>query len=206
MDYNTLSIIHFSSVIAFLLIYLIKTPLLLLNKTEALGKFTKATKVPEMIISLLFLVSGVWMLTMLPVINTLLIIKIVIVLLSIPIAIVGFKKGNKFLAALALIMIIGAYGLAEASKGKRERGSDIETVKTSDSNNLGKTVYEAKCVNCHGPAGNAGVAGAKDLTVTTMGKDEIKAITKNGKGMMPPVELTEEQLDAVAEYVQSLKK
>lgn len=201
-----LPLIHMIAVITFLVIYLVKTPLLLMNKMEALDKVRRITKVPEMIVSFLFLATGVWMLIKLPSINMLMVIKLVLVLASIPIAIIGFKKKNKAMAVIALLMIIGAYGLAEASKGKRERGSDIETVKTSDSNNLGKTVYEAKCVNCHGPAGNAGVAGAKDLTVTTMGKDEIKAITKNGKGMMPPVELTEEQLDAVAEYVQSLKK
>lgn len=202
-----LPLIHMISVITFLVIYLIKTPLLLMNKIEALDKVRKMTKVLEMIVSFLFLLTGVWMLVLLPSVNMLMIIKLVLVFASIPIAIIGFKKKNKAMAVIALLMVIGAYGLAEVSKKKRSQGTDI-TVDTSKSNgsDLGKAVYEAKCSNCHGPQGNAGVAGAKDLTVTALSKEEIKAITKNGKGMMPPVELTEEQLDAVAEYVQSLKK
>ena len=203
---NHLPLIHMIAVITFLVIYLVKTPLLLMNKMVALDKVRRITKVPEMIVSFLFLATGVWMLVILPSVNTLMIIKLVLVFASIPIAIIGFKKKNKALALIALLMVIGSYGLAEVSKKKREKGTDIAVDDNSDKESLGKTVYEAKCSNCHGPEGNAGVAGAKDLTVTTMSKDEIKAITRNGKGMMAPVELTDEQLDAVADYVQTLKK
>ena len=199
--------IHLIVVILFLIIYLIKTPLLLLNKSEALAKFTKIVKVPEMIISFAFLATGVWMLVELPVINTLMIVKIIVVLLSIPIAIVGFKKKNKVFATLALLMIIGAYGLAEVSKKKRIQGNEIVTDKAAATKaDIGKTVYDAKCTNCHGPQGNAGVAGAKDLSATAMSEDEIKHIVRNGKGMMPPADLTDEQVDAVTEYVKALKK
>ncbi|MES2395188.1 MAG: SirB2 family protein, partial [Bacteroidota bacterium] len=89
---------HLLSVILFLLIYLIKTVLLLSNKNEGLAKFTKVVKVPEMIVSTLFLVTGIYLLTQIPEIKTLLIIKIVAVLISIPLAIIGFKKKNKVLA------------------------------------------------------------------------------------------------------------
>lgn len=86
---------HILSVILFLAIYLIKTVLLLMNKNEALAKFTKVVKVPEMIISTLFLATGVYMLTQVPEIKSLLIIKIVAVVASIPLAIIGFKNKTK---------------------------------------------------------------------------------------------------------------
>lgn len=199
--------IHLVSVILFLVIYLVKTPLLLMNKTEALARVAKATKVPEMIVSLLFLVTGVWMMVMLPSINTMLIIKVVIVLLSIPIAIVGFKKRNKVLAALALLMIIGAYGLGEVSKKKREKGADVVVNEAAPKEDMGKSVYDAKCSNCHGGDGKLGIGGAKDLSASVMGDEEMKSVIVNGKGAMPPVSgLTPEQVDAVTAYVKSLKK
>ena len=86
---------HLLVVVLFILIYLIKTTLLLLNKQETLMKFSKMVKVPEMIVSILFLVTGIYMLTQVPEIKSLLIIKIVAVFLSIPLAVIGFKKQNK---------------------------------------------------------------------------------------------------------------
>ncbi len=107
---------HLVSVILFLLIYVIKTVLLLGNSKENLARFTKVLKVPEMIISVLFLGTGIYMITKVPVISTLLIIKLVCVAAAIPVAIIGFKKGNKVLAVFSLLLIISAYGLAEMHK------------------------------------------------------------------------------------------
>ena len=92
---EAISITHRISVTLFFLIYVVKTVLLLSSRTDLLQKFTKATKVIEMIVSALFLITGVWLMTKLAHIETILIVKIVIVLASIPIAVVGFKKGNK---------------------------------------------------------------------------------------------------------------
>src|SRR5688500_7054377 len=116
--------IHMVAVIIFLVIYLVKTPLLLMGKIETLDKVRRVTKVPGMIVSFLFLATGVWMLIDLPVINTLLIVKIAVVLASIPIAIIGFKKKNKAMALIALLMVIGSYGLAEVSQKKRIQGGE----------------------------------------------------------------------------------
>jgi mono/diheme cytochrome c family protein len=199
--------IHMVAVIVFLLIYLVKTPLLLMNKMETLDRVRKATKVPEMIVSFLFLLTGVWMLVQLPVINTLLIVKIAVVLASIPIAIIGFKKKNKALALIALLMVIGAYGLAEVSKKKRIQGGEIVTEPTASKEDMGANIYAQRCINCHGAKGDAKFNGAYDLSVTTLGTEEIKNIIHNGKEAMPPnPDLSEDQLDAVTEYVKTLKK
>ena len=195
---------HILSVILFLAIYLIKTVLLLMNKNEALAKFTKVVKVPEMIISTLFLATGVYMLTQVPEIKSLLIIKIVAVVASIPLAIIGFKKQNKALAVVSLLLIITAYGLAEMSKKQKSKSMDAISGSTVN----GQEIYNASCATCHGADGKLNLMGAKDLSVSTMDLTARIDIIKNGKNAMNPfgTMLTEEQIKAVAEYTETLKK
>lgn len=195
---------HLLSVILFLLIYLIKTVLLLSNKNEGLAKFTKVVKVPEMIVSTLFLATGIYLLTQIPEIKSLLIIKIVAVLISIPLAIIGFKKKNKVLAVLSLLLIIGAYGMAEMSK--KQKSKSMETISGSTLN--GQELFNASCISCHGVDGKLGLMEASDLSISTMEFAAKIEIIKNGKGAMTPFAeiLTEEQIKAVAEYTESLKK
>jgi len=202
---------HLISVNLFLLIYLVKTILLVANKNEALAKFTKINKVPEMIISTLFLVSGIYLLTQIGT-TTLLIVKIVIVLVSIPVAIIGFKKGNKLLAVLSLLMIIAAYGLAEMNKKKIDKQTvDVAVSNTNDANydviKHGESVYTAYCQNCHGKGGTNGAVGS-DLTTTQADEATKLAQIKNGAGSMPGFKdvLNEQEIIAVATYVESLKK
>ena len=85
MDSNLLARIHGISVMLFLLTYVIKTILLFTSK-GMLEKYSKVTKVPEMIISTLFLVTGIWLFVILGGIKTMQIIKLVLVFLSIPLA------------------------------------------------------------------------------------------------------------------------
>ena len=93
---EALSLTHRISVTLFFLIYVVKTVLLLSGRADLLQKFTKSTKVIEMIVSALFLSTGVWLMTKLSHIETILWVKIIIVLASIPIAIVGLKKEIKY--------------------------------------------------------------------------------------------------------------
>lgn len=206
---------HLISVNLFLLIYLIKTILLLANKEEGLAKFTKAVKVPEMIISTLFLLTGIYMLTQVPVINTLLIIKIVIVFASIPLAVVGFKKKKKILAILSFVFIVAAYGLAEMSKKHpaavqvETGGADKENGSATESNVIdGKTVFQANCITCHGEDGQLGLMGSPNLTTSVLDITSKVEIIRNGKGAMQAFGgvLTDEEIQAVATYVDSLKK
>jgi len=187
---------HILVVVLFLLIYVIKTVLLLSNKEDLLKKFTKMIKVPEMIISFAFLATGVFLLTQLPTIHYLLWVKIALVLISIPVAVIGFKRSNKVLAALSLLMITGAYGISEVAAKKKMQGKEL-------AGNSGKDVYEAKCALCHGGDGKLGAMGAKDLSATAFSVEEIKNIVLNGKGSMNAVPLDDAQATAVAEYVNS---
>ncbi len=194
---EAISLTHRISVTLFFLIYVVKTVLLLSNRADLLQKFTKATKVIEMIVSALFLITGVYLMTKLPHIETILWVKIVLVLASIPIAIVGFKKSNKILAALSLLMITASYGLGEVGKKHREKGIEV-AANVID----GKEIYEAKCSLCHGNDGKAQLSGASDISKTQMAADSIKITILNGKRTMVPVKITDEQATAVAEYVE----
>lgn len=202
MNYDVIYQTHKISVLLFLLLYVVKTILLLTGKIEALQKITKAVKVPEMIISTLFLVTGIYMLTQIPEIKPLLIVKIIVVLASIPIAIIGFKKQNKALASISLIMIIAAYGMAEMSK--KAKGSKAENNNIADASSL----YKTNCSSCHGDDGKLGLTGATDLSTSALDNAGIIHVIANGRGAMAPFKgaLSDEQVQAVAGYVESLKK
>lgn len=189
---------HTLVVTLFLLIYVIKTILLLGNRTDLLQKFTKAFKVPEMIISALFLITGIYLATQQPFggkFDYLFWIKLAMVFTSIPLAVIGFKKSNKILAALSLLLITGSYGLAEVYHKKK---AITETVVAG---NDGKALYEANCNICHGADGKLGMAGAKDLSASALDVTAMKEIILHGKGAMPASTLNEEQAQAVADYV-----
>lgn len=190
---------HYLVVTLFLLIYVVKTILLLGNRTDLLQKFTKAVKVPEMIVSALFLITGIYLMTQIPFggkFDYLFWIKLVMVLASIPIAIIGFKRSNKVMAALSLLLITGSFGLAEVYHKKKGMADN-----TGIAANDGKALYEANCRLCHGDDGKLGLTGAKDLTATTLDVNAIKEIILHGKNTMAPVAVNDEQAQSIADYV-----
>jgi len=178
-----------------------------MNRKEALAKYSKPTKVPEMIISTLFLITGVVMLVMGAQVTTLLLVKIVLVFAAIPLAIIAFKKGNKGLAILSILCVIASYGLAEANRGKKSKITVDTTAEAGNAMATGEKVYTAACAQCHGDNGSAGLAGAKDLAASTLKHDDVLYIIQNGKNNMPSnKKLTPEQIEGVAQYVESLRK
>jgi mono/diheme cytochrome c family protein len=193
---------HTLVVTLFLLIYVIKTILLLSNRTDLLAKFTKKVKVFEMIVSALFLITGIYLATQLPLngkYDYLFWIKIIMVLASIPLAIIGFKKGNKILAALSLLLITGSYGLAEVY-GKRKGIAKTDTA-TGTAANDGASLYTQNCALCHGQDGKLGASGASDISGTPLHVVGIKNVILNGKGNMAPVQVSEQQAEMIADYV-----
>lgn len=188
---------HYLFVVLFTLIYLIKTILLLSDRNELLEKFKKKTKVAEMIISFGFLATGIFLLTQVPVITMLMIVKIVLVLLSIPLAVIGYKKKNKILATLSFFLIVVSFGLAHKAKDAKAGGKTLAL--------SGKEIYNDKCALCHGDNGKLGMSGAKDLSVTQMDHTNIVTIITNGKNTMASYKeaLTPEQIEAVASYIET---
>ena len=194
--FKALFYVHLISVNLFLLIYLFKTILLLANKNEGLAKFTKLIKVPEMIASTLFLISGIYMLTQIPEIKILLLVKIVVVIISIPVAIIGFKKRNKMLALLSFIMIVAAYGMAEMSK-KQKTSATQQGIEVTQN---GAEIYSANCISCHGTDGKLMQMGANDLSISGLDMNAKIELIKNGKGAVTAFGsvLNEQQIKAGA--------
>jgi len=204
---------HKLVVVLFLLIYLVKAILLVANKTEGLRKFTGFVKIPEMIVSALFFITGVMMLSKIAVFTSLLAIKLVVVVVAIPVAVIAYKKFNKLLAIIALFLLVAAYGLAEmnrASFGKRKPVSAVTTDPTQAGYSLnghGMALYKAQCMVCHGKDGKAKLSGAKDLTLSQMTDPEIRSIVEKGKNAMPPMHdlFNEQEMKALVSYVKSLR-
>ena len=187
---------HSLVVTLFFLIYVVKTVLLLSNRQDLLQKFTKFIKVPEIIVSSLFLITGIYLLTQMPEVKSIMWIKIALVFASIPVAVIGFKKGNKILAALSLLMITASYGLAEMGR-KQKPVVVAEGAAALD----GKSLYELNCKLCHGDDGKLGMTGASDLSASVMDLATIKQTILQGKGNMAKLAMTDEQAAAVAAYV-----
>jgi mono/diheme cytochrome c family protein len=200
---------HKLVVVLFLLIYLVKTVLLLANQKDLLAKVKKYVRIPEMVISFLFLLSGLYLLTQKPdAISSFTWIKLVAVFAAIPLAVVGFKKENKVLAALSLLLIIAAYGLAEVAKRnvpKQEIAVAVANPADTgyDKEVHGKAIFTSYCAACHGQDGKLGLAGAKNLTTSTLTDEEVVNIITNGKNAMSPYKkvLNAEEIAAVAAYV-----
>ena len=188
---------HTLFVVLFTLIYLIKTILLLSDRDELLEKFKKKTKVAEMVVSFGFLATGIFLMTQLPEINNLLIIKLVLVVLSIPLAVIGFKKKNKVLATLSFFLIVVSFSLAYKAKAAKA-GDKIIALS-------GKEIFEQKCSLCHGSEDKLKMSGAKDLSVTQLQHSGIVDIITIGKNTMAAYKetLTSEQIEAVASYIET---
>ena len=91
----------------------------------------------------------------------------------------------------------GATTEATETEGTEAEGGDVD----------GAAVFaEAGCGGCHtfGPANSDGAVGPP-LDGIDLSKDEIAQQVRNGGGGMPPFgdRLSDEQIDAVADYVES---
>ncbi len=206
MDYHKIVLFHRIVVSLFLLHYVVKLALLLLKKTDSLAAYTAKTKVAEMVVSALFLLTGVYLIVAGPALVTLQWIKIAMVLASIPLAIIGFKKGNVLLAILSVVLILGAYGMAEVAKKKRNQVK-IEDLSALADKEKGQAIYTQSCTSCHGPAGDAMIGDAKNLRESKLDDAQMSTIIKNGNAGMPPFkDISDEDLKLLVSYVQTLKR
>lgn len=70
-----------------------------------------------------------------------------------------------------------------------------------------KSIYVQVCANCHGEDGRKKLAGATDLSVSSLSQNDRKLIIEKGRGMMPAFgdQLTEQETEALAAYTMTLK-
>lgn len=205
---------HRTFALLFLILYVVKLVLLLMNKSEILETVTKKSKIPEMVINTLFLVSGIGMLFMIGEISPLLIIKVVLVLAAIPLAVIGFRRSNKLLATLSVVLVIAVYGLGEMNKVGVDDTPLASTIVANASDasynavQHGKALYERNCVVCHGPNGDLQGSGAKNLITSQLSETETRDRIVNGKNAMVGYGdlYSEEEISAVFAYVMSLRQ
>jgi mono/diheme cytochrome c family protein len=83
--------------------------------------------------------------------------------------------------------------------------SPTSSAKKTKSN--GEFIYEKNCTACHGIDGKLCVLGAKDLSLSSISKEESIPLITNGKNTMTAFGsvLTKAEIDSVAGYVQTLK-
>lgn len=200
--------IHTVSVTVFLVFYLLKTFFLLAGKAAALERFSKNTKVVEMIFSALFLITGIWLFVIVGGIKTLQTVKLILIFSAIPLAIIGFKRKNKILALFSFVLLVSSYGLAEASRAKPF------PIKHSPDNlagaNLaaGKFIFENNCSQCHGADGRKMYRDAFDLTLAVKNESMTEATIRNGSNKKMPAYaslLSGEEIKSVTQYLMTLR-
>ena len=178
-----------------------------MNKDNVLDTFSKKLKVPEMIISFLFLATGIYLWVYSGDIGAWFYFKLIAVFASVPLAIIGFKRKKKALAVISIILIIYAYGVSETKSPYFKKEIKVIDMTGVEQEYLGKKVFETYCIGCHGPDGTLQLSGAKDITDSEMEMNDVINLIKNGKNTMPAYKnvLTDEQTKAVADYVVSLR-
>ena len=72
----------------------------------------------------------------------------------------------------------------------------------------GSNIYKRYCVSCHGMYGNMGTSVAFDLTKSALSIEEKVGVITNGRKLMTAFKSTldEEEIKAVAEFTESLKR
>lgn len=202
--------LHVLLISLFVISVLIKAILLLVNQ-DKFDAYRKKTKVPEMVITMLFLVTGIIMISMKGFggLHYFFHIKLMAIIIAIPLAIVGFKKKNKALALLSAMIFVVTIGLGLKSSGTMKEVHLNELAGTPE---YGKSMYEANCAACHGDGGAKQLGGAYDLTKTSHNALQVGYVITDGVSedgvtkMAPFYSLDSTEVKAIAEYVVTLKK
>lgn len=106
------------------------------------------------------------------------------------------------------LVIVLTLGLVQAcGGGSSERGS-ADTATTPAKSVDGKSLFESKCVVCHGSDGTAGIGGAANLATSTLSEAASEAVVANGRGAMRAYkeEMSAEEIKLVNAYILTLRK
>lgn len=209
--FSILSKVHMVLVLLFVISMFIKT-ILIFKSNESFDNYRAKTKMPEMLVTILFLVIGIVLIVMKGGgFHTLFYVKLGAVLAGIPLGIVGAKKHSKVLVALSTVFFLAAYGLSEVAKKK----AVIQHVETENNAELGNKLFIANCSSCHGVDGTYGLAGATNLQTSVLDSASAFIVVQKGRNNMPgfgegsvtPKEdqLTNTEISAVVNYIATLK-
>lgn len=104
-------------------------------------------------------------------------------------------RNTILLTLLSTVLVLSCAneaGESAAPPGARSRGAQL---------------FSTHCTLCHGKDGKLGINGARDLTASTLNKDEMIAMVTNGKGVMAAYKnvLTKAEIEAVVDHVRTLQ-
>lgn len=212
-------ITHIWVVRIFLLFLASKWLLLLIGQKNALETLRAKTKIVDMILGLLVLGTGGYLAFTAPMgVQPYIWLKLLGLLASIPLGIIGFRKKNIILATLSVLMIAGAMGLAYAKPKALTNTGEVTVDVSAQTGNqtpdqkemvkAGMEVYTKRaCVTCHGGDGKMGYMGAKPLTQTQMTDQQIGEIVRYGKTPMPANgDISDQDLANLIAFVRNLPK
>ena len=206
--------LHIASAVLFIIDYVVKSMLLVFDKNTALDKYKAYTKVISMIISTIFLVTGIYWLTQIGMKNIggWFHLKLTLTIVGLVLGIIGFKKKNKAMVLISTFLFVYIYFLSTTKsvmlKKVNMNGVVVDTAAANyDELVHGKAIYINNCLRCHGEDGKAGVNGASNLTASMCANKGLIGIIKHGRNLMPAYKdlLSETEINAVASYVKSLR-
>lgn len=202
-----LLLLHKIFVWTFLSIYLLKFIFMLGKSKSNRKQFTQLVRIPEMVVGTGFLATGVFLFIAKGEINWFQVAKLLCVVISIPIAVRGFRKKNSIVVFYSILFLIMAYGLAEMGRGKEGINFNKEVVVDRHKIPDGKPIYAQYCVSCHGEDGQKCYNGAANLKTSKMGAQAVYDIIHDGRGNMPSFNgpLTMVQIKGVSDYVMLLQ-
>lgn len=220
MPYTAFLHTHETLVGLYVIFFIVKLIMLFQNDPEKLIRFRKKTKMVEMILPTLFLITGIYLAANSPyATQNWFIVKMVLIVLAIVLGIITFKKNSKILGVLTLLIFIFLFPLSyrksrmipENRTAVLAEGEKFKPGSAGyDQMEHGKYLYTKAlgCAGCHGENGTLGNAGAFDLSKSTLPDDEVMNVIKNGRKLMPAYgsQVDEFQLKALTAYVKSLRK
>ncbi len=222
--------LHITVVMIFMFSMIFKNILMLIGMNDTLAKFRAKTKIMEMVLGSLMLLTGGYLLYITQNLAPYMIVKIMILFAVIPLGIVGFNKHNKILVTLATLLLIYAYFISKTNSLTFNYGTSQPTnslieykgAPAADSSTVGniidqnmqnvvsnaQPIFIEKCAACHGADGRMQANGAKDLTKSDKTLVQRVKIISEGKNLMPgfKYQLSEQDIQALAVYTQMLKQ
>lgn len=112
---------------------------------------------------------------------------------------------------LIVLLVVGVslFSLGRCGSGGEEK-SQTDSAPNQDVQPvaLGEQVYKQQCNLCHGSNGDLGASGASFLSQSKLDLQQRIEIITNGRNKMMAYSglLSEEEIKAVAEYLETLKK
>lgn len=207
MWYTGIQHTHLLLVMLFLISIIVKTVLLFVDH-DKFDAYRAKTKIPEMVVTILFLITGVIMIVAKEAnFHFFLWVKIGVILAAIPVSIVAFKKKKKYLALIGAFLFVMVYGLAEMAGGKANANKVEIAEESAGSVQHGEKLYMENCVSCHGDDGAKQLGGASNLMSSTIDTVEVKSVIMNGRGSMAAYKesLNEQEIEALKTYVLTLR-